>query len=62
MNFDELLTAWADTQRLQPAVADRILREITDPLPADWWLKLSDRMAQTFVNSTRMPAIFTPAA
>lgn len=62
MNLDELLTAWADTQRLTPADADRILHEITDPLPADWWLKQSRIMARTFVDSTRMPAIFARAA
>ena len=62
MNLDELLTAWADTQRLQPAAADRILRNITEPLPADWWLNLTNRMARTFVESTRMPAFFTKAA
>lgn len=62
MNIDDLLTAWADTQRMQPDVADRILRDITEPLPADWWVTMSNRMAQTFVDSTRMPTLFTPAA
>lgn len=62
MNLDELLTAWADTQRLRPAAADRILRDITEPLPADWWLDLTNRMTRTFVQSTRLPAIFTTAA
>jgi hypothetical protein len=62
MNLDELLTAWADTQRLQPATTDRILRDITEPLPAEWWLNLTNRMARTIVDTTRMPAIFTRAA
>jgi hypothetical protein len=62
MNLDDLLTAWADTQRLQPAVADRVLHNVTEPLPADWWLNQSRRMAQTIVTSTRMPAYFNRAA
>ena len=63
--LDQLLAAWASTQRLSMDTAERIRTEIVTPeLPANWWPDFASRITDTIVRSSRIPNVtqFLPAA
>jgi hypothetical protein len=62
--LDQLLAAWASTQRMAADTAEHIRTEIIETLPPGWWTDFSNRITDTIVRSSRMPNVmqFLPAA
>ena len=57
-NLDQLLTAWAEAQRLADADAERIRQAIVPaapPLQATWWSDFNEKISTAIARATATP-------
>jgi len=57
-DLDQLLVAWAHTQRLPDADAQRIRQAIIPPVPAlegSWWSEFNHKLSTAITRATTTP-------